>query len=208
MTGSVAAGRMQSSGAAASKAVALFVAKAETFEGYVDHLYLCSRSHVTTGYGKVLPTSVAAQAVAFLFKAGPAAPEVVAEDWQRIRDLGPVGQPNNYAAAWYAKHCRIRLAPGEGRRLLTEHVEGNEAALRRIFPAWHGYPLEAQVGLIDMVYNLGEGGLVRRFPRFCAAVRAQDWAQAAEQCQRQGIQAARNAWARKQFETAARAVAA
>jgi len=71
-------------------------------------------------------------------------------------------------------------------------IERFEDALRAQLPAWDTYPEPAQLALFDMAFNLGVSGLFRKFPKMIAAVRARDWATAAAQCHRNGIQDARN----------------
>ena len=51
-------------------------------------------------------------------------------------------------------------------------------------------------------FNLGNHGLVTKFPTFTAAARAHDWAVCAEQCRRRGISATRNEEVKKLFEGA------
>jgi hypothetical protein len=59
------------------------------------------------------------------------------------------------------------------------------------------------MALLDMAYNLGPAGLLKGYPRMLSAVEAGDWAQAAAECVRGGIGAARNAWTKQQFLSAA-----
>jgi GH24 family phage-related lysozyme (muramidase) len=66
-----------------------------------------------------------------------------------------------------------------------------EAQLLKVLPNWHSYPGPAQEALFDMAFNLGLGGLLK-FPTLLKAVNEGDWATAAAQCHRRGIQNARN----------------
>ena len=58
------------------------------------------------------------------------------------------------------------------------------------------------MALLDMAYNLGPAGLLEGYPRMIHAVEAGAWAEAAAECARGGINAARNAWTRQQMMSA------
>ena len=55
---------------------------------------------------------------------------------------------------------------------------------------------------MDMAFNLGNVGLVRKFPTFTRAARAKDWLTCARECQRRGIGDRRNEQTRQLFEAA------
>ena len=65
-------------------------------------------------------------------------------------------------------------------------------ALLGLFPYFGNYPLNAQIALWDMAYNLGVGGLGGKFPSFCKAILAEDWEEAAAQSHREKIAEERN----------------
>lgn len=49
-----------------------------------------------------------------------------------------------------------------------------------LFPNLPTYPEAVQESVVNMTYNLGQAGLAK-FPKFCAAIKAQDWAGAVAQ---------------------------
>ena len=67
-----------------------------------------------------------------------------------------------------------------------------------LYPDYDSFPLPAQVALLDMIYNLGAGGL-GKFQQMKSVIEAGQWEEAAGQCRRAGIQQARNDWAAGQF---------
>ena len=54
---------------------------------------------------------------------------------------------------------------------------------------------------MDMAFNLGNKGLVSKFPSFTRAAREKNWAKCAEECRRNGISKARNDEVRHLFES-------
>ncbi|MDE3106395.1 MAG: hypothetical protein KGK08_14590, partial [Acidobacteriota bacterium] len=99
------------------------------------------------------------------------------------------------------------LSDASMRSLLLSDLITFERQLRNLYTGYDGYPDAAKMALLDMVYNLGAMKLRNEYPRMNAAVLAQDWATAAQQCNRQGINALRNQWTQQQFEEAAGGVA-
>lgn len=65
-----------------------------------------------------------------------------------------------------------------------------------------GLEMETKQALLDMAYNLGVGGL-GKFSQLKEAVNRQDWATAAECCNRRTSRAERNDWTREMFLAAA-----
>jgi len=84
--------------------------------------------------------------------------------------------------------------------LLDRRIAEFEAGLRHDFDGFDSYPERARLGLLDMAFNLGNNGLVTKFPSFTAAARAGDWAKCAAECRRNGISATRNEEVKKLFE--------
>ena len=76
--------------------------------------------------------------------------------------------------------------------LLDKRIFAFESGLRRDFPDYDDYPEEVKLGLMDMAFNLGNSGLVNKFPSFTRAAREKDWAGCAKECHRNGIADSRN----------------
>jgi hypothetical protein len=82
---------------------------------------------------------------------------------------------------------------------LSEVLGVFEESLRTGIAGYEGLPDPAKMALLDMAYNLGPAGLLRGYPRMLRAVESGNWAQAAAECGRGGIGAARNGWTKAQF---------
>ena len=78
-------------------------------------------------------------------------------------------------------------------------LQGFEATIRGGIRGYDALPDGVKMALLDMAYNLGPAGLLKGYPKMLSAVETGDWAQAAAECARGGIGAARNAWTKQQF---------
>ncbi len=169
-------------------------------EGSIPHMYLDTRSNVTVGVGQLLATVAAAQELPFVQRdtAQAATPQDIEADFNEVKN-----QPTGKMAQSYKSATKLDLPANEIDALLQRRIDGFEAELRGQFSEYDSYPEDAQLGVLDMAFNLGTNGLVTKFPTFTKAARAQDWATCANQCHRQGIGEVRNEVTKALFESAA-----
>ena len=170
-------------------------------EGSISHMYLDTRGFVTVGVGNMMRTAADAQAIPFVRRDNEtvATAEEIAVDFNTIRSL-PYGQ--GYAESSFKSHTALDLPEMEIDALLDRRIANFEAGLRGDFSGYDTYPDRARLGLLDMAFNLGNHGLVTKFPTFTAAARAGEWSKCAEECRRRGIGAARNEEIKQLFEGA------
>lgn len=170
------------------------------FEGSIPWMYIDTTGNVTVGVGNLLADAASAQALSFVQSdlTTPATQDQIAADFNAL-----AGKAKGQSPGYYRSFTTIRLTNDAIQTLLSNRVNGFLADLAAAFPDYDSYPAPACAALFDMAFNLGLGGLTSKFPHFCAAVKTQDWPAAATQCQRGGIQAARNNWANAQFLQAA-----
>ena len=170
-------------------------------EGSISHMYLDTRGFVTVGVGNMMRTAAEAQALAFVRRdnGNTASDEEISADFDAIKNR-PYGQ--SYTARSFKEFTQLDLPEAEIDALLDRRLAGFEAGLREDFPGYDSYPDRARLGLIDMAFNLGNHGLVTKFPSFTAAARERNWAVCAEECRRRGISATRNEEVKKLFEEA------
>ncbi len=162
------------------------------FEGVIRHLYIDSAGKITAGIGFLLPDEAACARLVW----DPNVQEAVA-DFRQLRELPEFAQPKNkFAAGHYQPMVHAYLSP------LFMHYEFARRmdAFRRQLRDWRleNAPMQAQIAVLDLCYNLGPAG-VNRFVKLKAAVQAKDWAAAAEECHRNGVSNARNAATSSQF---------
>ena len=171
-------------------------------EGSVSHMYLDTLGFVTVAVGQLLPKVEAAQKLAFAHRdtGAPADAAEIALDYQSVKH-----QPAGKSASFYKPATRLDLPEHEIYALLNQRIDEFEAGLRADFPDFGGFPEAAKLGLMDMVFNLGNDGLINKFPLFTKAARAHNWAICARECHRQGISDQRNLMTARLFEKAAAA---
>ena len=79
-----------------------------------------------------------------------------------------------------------------------------EVGAKRVFPDFDSYPESVQIGLVDMVFNLGAGGVQTKFTNFSEAVKAKNWSEVAKQSNRPQLSDDRNKFVRQLFEKTAK----
>jgi hypothetical protein len=184
------------------------------FVGLVPHMYLAGRGLVTVGVGAALPTPAAALLVGFVHRSGMkrATPAEITVAYQKVR-----GSIANRPAANYRGLTDLDLAPGESDRLLDRALEQVEIGCGKLFGGWNSFPLPAQLALLDMVYDLGEGRAITpaerqagqreqgiyQFSKLREAVAKEDWVAASRACQRKDAPKLRDSWTRTRFLEAA-----
>jgi len=160
-------------------------------EGRISWLYRDSaeEGNATTGVGHLVASYPAAQLLPF-------DTPITAGEWQELMSA-PVG----LVASAYRQYTVGRLSYDAIDSLLDLDLSAAEKSLSARWAKFPAFPESAQMALVDMVYNLGLGGLLK-FTHLCAAVDSQDWATAAKECHRQGISEARNQLTAARFQEA------
>ena len=168
-------------------------------EGSIPHMYLDTRGFVTVAVGQLLKTVEAAQELDFVNRdtGQPAGEAEIAEDYASVKQ-----QEAGKIASQYRQFTKLDMPGPAMDALLDKRIEGFVEGLRRDFPQYDSYPDPAKLGLMDMVFNLGNAGVVNKFPTFTRAARSQDWATCARECRRVGISDHRNEMTRELFEQA------
>lgn len=156
------------------------------FEGVIPHLYLDTVGIPTCGVG----FAVRSEAELAQFQWTPSLSEAVA-DYRII-----CRQPSGLPASLYKRHTKARLSDESIRNTFEIII----ASVRRQLKNWNldTQPVPVQLALVDMAYNLGVAGL-GKYVKMRAAVEARDWARAADECSRRGVQQPRNEATRELF---------
>lgn len=177
------------------------LAHLEIFEGTVPWMYLDTKGFVTVGVGELLANTAKAEGLAFVDPDGePSTQETILNEFNRVSALVPAK-----AAAFYRSPDSPVLPQAAIDTLLMNHLNLFDGQVAARFTNYADFPDPAKLGLLDMIYNLGQVGLFQHFPHFMAAVDDQDWLGAAANCRRVGPSQARNDWTRQQFLAAASA---
>lgn len=169
------------------------------FEGRIPHMYLDTVGKVTVGVGHMIPSAASAARLPFLDEQGvPSGRAVIEAEYATV-----LRQTKGLVATAYRRHTRLHLAPAEIDRLTDQHLKSFERELGLVYRDFNQFPSPVKLALMDMIFNLGMPGLRTAWPRFNRAVRESDWATAATQSNRAGIQPERNDYVRRLFEQAA-----
>ena len=177
------------------------LAHLEIFEGTVPWMYLDTRGFVTVGVGELLANSAKAETLAFVDPDGePCTQDAILDEFNRVSGLVPAK-----VSAFYRSPTSPVLPHAAIDTLLMNHLSFFDGQLAGRFPNYADFPDPAKLGLLDMIYNLGQVGLFQHFPHFMAAVDKQNWLGAAANCHRVGPSQGRNDWTRQQFLAAAAA---
>lgn len=67
------------------------------------------------------------------------------------------------------------------------------------------FPDKVQIALLDMIFNLGATTLRTTFTKFNTAIKSEKWDDAAKQCNRPDVSAARNSYVKGLFNDAHKA---
>ena len=158
-------------------------------EGSISHMYLDTVGKVTIGVGNMLPTAESAAEHPFVHAddGTPATAEEIRAEFEHMSE-----QTEGKLAANYKQYTKLVLTEDYIDELLNRRIDGFEQQLKRDFPKFEAYPEPAMLGLMDMAFNLGNAGLVNKFPTFTKAAQDEDWSACERECNRRGISETRN----------------
>ena len=171
---------------------AAFLKHAKDAERFIPHMYQDVRRKVTIGYGHLIGNEGAALRLEprFSLKSG-AAPgldlrDAIKTDFATVHDsLVPSPAPSDFTDVTFVEMSELDAA-----MLLAEDVSIFLDEAHRLFPAFGTYPHGAKLGILDMLFNLGQPGLFgdgkekRGFPNFLRAVTRRDWRTASAESHR------------------------
>jgi GH24 family phage-related lysozyme (muramidase) len=155
------------------------------------YMYLDSVNVVTVGIGHALFTVEDAEAQSFVYrddhrekldgqsvlvasKGQVATKKEIAAEYAKVQLFAD----KNWAAKSFAKQTLLGLTEDSIKILFTKDVSAKIKALNRILPQVNLYPPDAQLVLLDLIYN---GYLVKGRALYKAA-KARDWEKAAKLC--------------------------
>ncbi len=168
-------------------------------EGCIDHMYLDTRGNVTIGIGQLVPSADFAMTLRLVLRdSGEAASaQQITEDYDNVS-----AQQTGMTAARYKPFTRLEMTHADIDSLLDNHIDEFTGGLEREISDFNAFPDTAQEALLDMAFNLGVSGLVRKFPKLVSAASQRDWQTCAAECERRGIGDQRNQATKQLFESA------
>ncbi len=177
--------------------------KLEKYEDNIAHMYLDIDGNITIGVGHLIPSLKAAQRLNLVvLKTGARATRAqIKTDYEAVQKQ----RQSNALASYYKKYTKLIMMVPEVNRLTNQHINKFYQELTRIYPDFDNYPTEVQLALFDMIFNLGMPNLQGEYPKLNKAVKAKNWAGAANQSHRKPpISEARNNYVKALFEAAAK----
>lgn len=171
-------------------------------EGSIEYLYLDTKGNPTIGLGYLVSNLTAALELPFYIKKTP---EVVATPEQittEFNDIKKAKYGQKYSAKYYRALTSLFLQSEKIESLFKDHVRTIVASIENHFNQFADYPLPAQLGVLDMVYNMGITGFLKKFPEMAKAIKKSNWQIASTECQRSDISDVRNDEVKKLFEQA------
>lgn len=153
------------------------------FEGEVPWLYQDVKGLVSIGVGILCdPISLAANLPLVHPDGRAATKQEIVEEWMRIKSLPPndKGQTAAQLGHLYARpHAHLRLTKEGLEQTLTGKLTHMDRYLAQRFPEYGEWPADAQLATLSMAWACGPAF---RFPKLEAALRAQDFLAAANEC--------------------------
>ncbi len=96
--------------------------------------------------------------------------------WKTVRE-----SPTGMYFTWYQHRSPWRADSAKLEALFMYRLQATENALQKQFPGWATWPQSAQIAIFDLAWNVG-ANITPHWPRLTAALKEQDWEEAALQC--------------------------
>jgi hypothetical protein len=176
--------------------------KLPEFEGSVAWPYLDTHIPplVTVWIGNYIPLE---DALYLPFRIGdkPATQAQIEAEYAKVQAM-----PGGMLAVHYQYDGCLMLQQDGGDALVEAKLGAFTQQLMNVFPAYATFPIGPQVGLLDLIYNVGLGGL-EKYHHLIAAANANppDWTTVAANCASNSSVAAfaeRNEWRKEQISSA------
>jgi len=159
----------------------IFARWSAQFEGRVPFMYLDQAKDkdgkpapiVTTAVGNAMLTVADAQRLPWKRSDGSRASATeIADAYAAVKgrvDLAPHG------GLAFEHVTTLRLSSADIDAIVNAELTSKEAALLPSFPFFSGWPADAQLVLFSMAWALGVARLLHEFPKFCQAMRKEDF---------------------------------
>ena len=161
------------------------------FEGFVQYMYLDCEGEVTVGIGHLIKNAEAAKRLPFYMPDEPggktekATPEDKEKAFNEVLGSMIICEPHTV----FKDMTELRLSIDTIETLFENDVDGFIHQLTHHYPEFDTYPKMAQLGMLDLIYNMGYGGFIGtdeepEFEDFNNALKYRNWIEVAEQSHR------------------------
>lgn len=163
-----------------------WIAYNDGLEGRLNFPYADVLNLITTGMGnKIDPVEDALKLPWCLIPSWRRATnDEVLKAWAAVKN-DPLSAKLGWTHALKIPENNIRLHEEHIDALIEQTLDAHDALLKKKFPLFEEWPADAQLAVHSMVWALGFGGFVSKFPKCCRALLASDFAGAAKECKMQ-----------------------
>ena len=162
------------------------------FEGFAQHMYLDVKGNVTVGIGHLIPDAEAATRLNFHHRETNGE---VDDKHKRKGKVDAMHKRNSYNLVLYSgitngspmafkDVTHIDLDPVVIGDIFRNDVKQFIHELKAKFPDFETYPASAQLGMLDLIYNMGRKKFFGGFPVFRMALEFRNWIKVAEESHR------------------------
>ncbi len=170
----------------------VFKKHAIDFEGFAQHMYLDVKGNVTVGIGHLIPDAEAATRLNFHHRETNGE---VDDKHKRKGKVHAMHKRNAYLDVLTSKitngslkafidETHIDLDPVVIGDIFRNDVNNFIDELTHCFPDFETYPASAQLGMLDLIYNIGRANFCGGFPVFQKALKFRNWIKVAEESHR------------------------
>jgi len=152
-------------------------------EGIVNGPYCDVLGLVTVGMGNKIDPVRDALGLPWVSRDSglPAPKEEIRAAWAAVKN-DPLCATRGWRYALSMPANNIRLNEDAIDALITARLDANDEALKDHFPNFELWPADAQLAVHSMVWAMGFGGLVGKFPKCCRALANADFTAASAEC--------------------------
>lgn len=167
-----------------------FQTHVNTYEGFVQHMYLDVEGNVTVGIGHLIKDAAAAMRLPFYTRKTSESSgsdktddlfDKIEKDFNTVRAATTKAK---YGASAFKKITKIDLGIREINALLGADVRQVIAELKYEFPNYETYPGLVQLGMLDLAYNMGARKFASQFTEFRKGLDSRNWAKVAKESRR------------------------
>ncbi len=159
--------------------------KVDDFEGHVTYMYLDIKGNVTVGLGHLIRNAAEAKQLRF-FERGttnPVHPAHIENAFNKVLNSRLAGSKHTA----FKDMTHIDLDLDEIENLFDDDVMQFIHELNHKFTDFETYPASAQLGMLDLAYNMGTTRFAEGFPVFRDALKFRNWLKVAEESHRKEV---------------------
>jgi len=166
-------------------------------EANVSHFYLDGPGYVTIGIGcRVWDVSYASKLGMYHKEINKlASVDEITKEYHGVAALDP-----GRVEMFYAIRTNLYLPLNERMKLFEDRVQGFISEINAKVCQLEAFPINAQLVMLDMMFNLGIGNLTSKFTKFLFYFMNRNWLLAAKESHRLKIAESRNKWAATTLE--------